>query len=50
MFLWEGRTVYWKGRKVIVKQRIDKKFVIVCLASRPYMKLTVKREDIKPYY
>lgn len=48
MFLWEGRTVCWKGKKVVIVQRIDKKYVMVALASRQYMKFMVKREDITP--
>ena len=46
MFLWIGRTVKWKGRKVVITRRIDKKYVQVALSSRQYMTFMVKREDI----
>jgi len=48
MFLWVGRTVNWKGRKVVIVHRIDKKYVKVALASRQHMTMMVKREDITP--
>lgn len=47
MFLWEGRTVLWRRRKVIIVQRLDKQNVLVALANRPQMRLMVKRKEIE---
>ena len=46
MFLWVGRKVCWHGRKVIIVRRIDKKYVMVALATRQHMTFMVKREEI----
>lgn len=48
MFLFAGRTVNWKGHKVVIVHRIDKKYVKVALESRPHMTMMVKRQDITP--
>lgn len=50
MFLWEGRTVRWRGRKVVVIHCMDNEHVLVCLASRPQMRLMVKRKEIERNY
>ena len=46
--MWIGRRVNWNGRRVVIVRRIDKKYVEVALASRQYMTMMVKREDIRP--
>lgn len=50
MFLWEGRTVLWRGKKVVIIQRLDKQNILVALASRPQMRLMVKRKEIERNY
>ena len=46
MILWEGREVYWQGRKVIVVEKITKDRVKVAFASNNRVMRIVKREDL----
>lgn len=47
MILYEGRRVKWKGRNVIVLERITKDRVKVCYESNPFVVRIVKRADIQ---
>lgn len=49
MFLWEGRTVCWRGRKAIVCQRLSKNRIMIAFAKNPAVKVMAKREEIKPW-
>ncbi len=50
MFLYEGRTVYFKDDKVIVLEKINAKLVKVAKKSNPRMIFFAKRKELFPVW
>lgn len=47
MWLFEGRTVSWRGREVVILERISRERVKVAYASSPRVIRYVKAEEIE---
>lgn len=47
LFLFEGRTVLWKGHECVVMERISQDRVKVCYKNNPRTVRIVKVEDVQ---
>lgn len=50
LFLYEGRTVYFNGDKVIVLEKVNAKIVKVAKKSNPRMIFFAKRKELFPVW
>ena len=48
MMIWEGRTLSYEGRNVVVLEKLGRSgMVIVAFESHPYMRVMVHRSQLR---
>lgn len=48
MLIWEGRTLSYEGRNVVVLEKLGRSgMVIVAFESHPYMRVMVHRNQLR---